>query len=229
MFEYSELIRHLAVKEFKLRYRNSALGFLWSLLNPLAMMIILTIVFSALLRTSIEKFPVFLLTALLVWRFFSIASSMALWSIIGNSSLVTKVYFPRWLLVLSSNLANLIGSSLEFIALFPLLIFLGMKLTFLTLLLPLILVIEFILIMGVSLPLSALNVYYRDVSQIWDLALQAGFFLCPIVYDIKLIPENYLFLYLLNPMTRIIQSVRKILYYNTLPTLSDFAIPLLSG
>ncbi|MEM4648246.1 MAG: ABC transporter permease [Candidatus Pacearchaeota archaeon] len=229
MFEYSELIKHLAVKEFKLRYRNSALGFLWSLLNPLAMMIILTIVFSALLRTSIEKFPVFLLTALLVWRFFSIASSMALWSIIGNSSLVTKVYFPRWLLVLSSNLANLIGSSLEFIALFPLLIFLGMKLTFLTLLLPLILVIEFILIMGVSLPLSALNVYYRDVSQIWDLALQAGFFLCPIVYDIKLIPENYLFLYSLNPMTRIIQSVRKILYYNTLPTLSDFAIPLLSG
>jgi len=229
LFKYNELLLNLTIKEFKLRYKNSILGFLWSLLNPLAMMIILTIVFSILLRVGIERFPVFLLTALLVWRFFSIATSMALWSIIGNSSLVTKVYFPRWLLVLSSNLANLIGSLLEFIAVFPLLLLLGMKLTFLTLLLPLMLIIEFILITGASLPLAALNVYYRDVAQIWDLTLQAGFFLCPIVYDVKLIPEKYLSLYLLNPMARIIQSVRKILYYNALPSLSDVAIPLISG
>jgi ABC-type polysaccharide/polyol phosphate export permease len=229
MFKHGELVRNLTVKEFKLRYRNSALGFLWSLLNPLAMMVILTVVFSTLLRAGIEKFPVFLLTALLTWRFFSISTSMALWSIIGNSPLVTKVYFSRWLLVLSSNLANLIGSTLEFIALFPLLIFLGMKLSFSTILLPAILAVEFLLITGVSLPLAALNVYYRDISQIWDLALQAGFFLCPIIYDVKLIPEPYLFPYSLNPMTRIIQSVRKILYYNTLPTLTDFAVPLVGG
>jgi len=192
-------------------------------------MSILTIVFSILLRIGIEKFPIFLLTALLVWRFFSIATSMALWSIIGNSPLVTKVYFPRWLLVLSSNLANLIGSSLEFLAFLPLLLFLGMKITFLALFLPLTLIIEFILIAGISLPLAALNVYYRDVSQIWDLALQAGFFLCPIVYDAKLIPEKYFFFYSLNPITRVIQITRKILYYNMLPTLSDFLIPLISG
>jgi len=107
LFQYNELVRNLTIKEFKLRYRNSVLGFVWYLLNPLAMIIILTLVFSTLLKSGIENFPVFLLTALLAWRFFSISTSMSLSSIIGNSPLVTKIYFPRWLLVLSSNLASL--------------------------------------------------------------------------------------------------------------------------
>jgi len=222
-------VRNLTIKEFKLRYRNSVLGFVWSLLNPLAMMIILTLVFSTLLRVGIENFPVFLLPALLAWRFFSISTSMSLSSVIGNSPLVTKIYFPRWLLVLSSNLANLIGSSLEFAALFPLLIFLGMKITYIALLLPVILVFEFILIIGVSLVLAPLNVYYRDVNQVWDIALQIGFFLCPIIYSISLIPERYVLAYSLNPMTRVIESIRKTLYYSTLPTLADFTIILVSG
>jgi len=229
LFQYTELVRSLTVKEFKLRYRNSVLGFFWSLLNPLAMMIILTLVFSTVLRTGIENFPVFLLTALLAWRFFSISTSMSLSSIIGNSPLVMKIYFPRWLLVLSTNLANLIGSSMEFAVLFPLLIFLGMKITPLALLLPVILVLEFLLIVGVSLILAPLNVYYRDFNQIWDITLQIGFFLCPIIYSISLIPERYTLAYSLNPMTRIIEAVRKILYYNTLPTLADFIIVLVSG
>jgi len=229
MIQHSELVRNLTIKEFKLRYRNSVLGFVWSLLNPLAMMIILTLVFSTLLRAGIENFPVFLLTALLAWRFFSISTSMSLSSIIGNSPLVTKIYFPRWLLVLSSNLANLIGSSLEFAALFPLLIFLGMKITYPVLLLPVILVLEFILINGVSLILAPLNVYYRDVNQIWDITLQAGFFITPIIYSINLIPQRYLIAYSLNPMARVVESIRKILYYNTLPTIEDFTIILASG
>jgi len=229
LLEYSELVRNLTIKEFKLRYRNSVLGFFWSLLNPLAMMIILTLVFSTLLRAGIENFPVFLLPTLLAWRFFSIGTSMSLWSIIGNSSLVTKVYFPRWLLILSSNLANLIGSSLEFAVLFPLLVFLGMKLTYLALLLPVILVFEFILIAGVSLILAPLNVYYRDINQIWDITLQIGFFLCPIIYSASLIPKRYLLAYSINPMTCVIESIRGILYYGTLPTPADFTIILVSG
>ena len=229
MFEYNELVRNLTIKEFKLRYRNSVLGFIWSLLNPLAMMIILTLVFSTLLRSGIENFPVFLLTALLAWRFFSISTSMSLSSIIGNGPLVTKIYFPRWLLVVSSNLANLIGSSLEFAALFPLLVLLGMKITYLVLLLPVILILEFILIIGVSLILAPLNVYYRDFNQIWDITLQIGFFLCPIIYSISLIPERYILAYSLNPMTRVVESIRRILYYNTLPTIADFIIVLVSG
>ncbi len=154
MFEYTELIKNLAIKEFKLRYRNSVLGFFWSLLNPLAMMVILSLVFSVLIKSGIDNFPVFLLPALLVWRFFSIGTTMSLGSILGNAPLVTKVYFPRYLLVLSSNLANLIGSTLEFAVLLPLLFFLGMNLSYLIFIVPVILILEFILIMGVSFLLS---------------------------------------------------------------------------
>ncbi len=229
MFEYRELIWILIKKDFKVRYRNSALGFLWSLLNPLAMMSILTLVFSTLLKAGIENFPLFLLPVLLSWRFFSISTSMSLWSVVGNAPLVTQVYFPRWLLVLSSNLANLIGSFLEFAALLPLMIVLGMKVTSLAFLLPVLLVVELVLISGISLPLAALNVYYRDINQIWDIVLQAGFFVCPIFYSMSLIPRRYTLVYSLNPLTRVIESMRKIFYENTLPTLDDLIIPLLSG
>lgn len=229
MIKYYELVKNLTIKEFKLRYRNSVLGFLWSLLNPLAMMFILTVVFSTLLKFGTENFPIFLLPALLTWRFFSISTSMSLTSIIGNSPLVTKVYFPRWLLILSSNLANLIGSSLEFVVLLPLLILFGMKITFLILLLPIFLAIEFILIFAISLPLAALNVYYRDIHQVWDIALQAGFFLTPIIYSINLIPDRFVVYYSLNPITRIIGSIRKLIYYNIMPTLFDFVVPIIGA
>ena len=229
MIKYYELVKNLTIKEFKLRYRNSVLGFLWSLLNPLAMMFILTVVFSTLLKFGTENFPIFLLPALLTWRFFSISTSMSLTSIIGNSPLVTKVYFPRWLLILSSNLANLIGSSLEFVVLLPLLILFGMKITFLILLLPIFLAIEFILIFAISLPLAALNVYYRDIHQVWDITLQAGFFLTPIIYSIDLIPDRFVVYYSLNPITRIIGSIRKLIYYNIMPTLFDFVVPIIGA
>jgi lipopolysaccharide transport system permease protein len=193
------------------------------------MLVILTLVFSTLLRAGIDNFSVFLLPALLAWRFFSIGTSMSLASILGNAPLVTKVYFPRWLLVLSSSLANLIGSSLEFAVLLPLLVFLGMKPTLLTMLLPVIIILELILILGISFLLSSLNVYYRDINQIWDIALQAGFFLTPIIYSSSLIPERYLPLYSLNPMMRIVESLRKILYHNILPTIEDLTIPLFIG
>ena len=229
MLEYAELINNLAVKEFKLRYRNSVLGFFWSLFNPLALLIILTLVFSVLLQVGIEDYPAFLLPALLAWRFFSIGTNMSLGSILGNVSLVTKVYFPRWLLVLSSNLANLIGTTLEFAVLFPLLILLGVKLTYLAFMIPVILILEFILIFGVSLLLASLNVYYRDFNQIWDIILQAGFFLTPIIYSANLIPSRYLFYYMLNPVSRIIVAIRKILYYGIMPSYEDLLIPLLGG
>jgi lipopolysaccharide transport system permease protein len=193
------------------------------------MMVILSLVFSVLVKSGIENFPVFLLPALLVWRFFSIGTTMSLGSILGNVPLVTKVYFPRYLLVLSSNFANLIGSTLEFVVLLPLLFLLGMSFSHLILLVPVILFLEFILIMGVSFLLASLNVYYRDINQVWDIILQAGFFLTPIIYSETLIPSRYLSIYMLNPVSRIIVAIRKILYYNTIPSFEDFLIPLLGG
>lgn len=223
---YIDEIVVLAQKDFKIRYRNSVLGFLWSLLNPLAYMLILTLVFKFLLRTTIPNFAAWILTGVLVWRFFALGTSGGLNSILGNAPLVSKVYLPRQILVLSNNLANFLGSSLEFLTLFPLLIFLGINMTVYILLLPIILFVEFLLIFGLSLGLSSLFLKYRDFYQIWDIALQLGFWLSPIVYDASLIPPRYSFVYSLNPVTRLIEFTRGIFLENTMPTAKDVFVLL---
>jgi len=229
MFESRELIWILVKKDFKIRYRNSALGFLWSLLNPLSMMVILTLVFSFLLKSGIQNFPVFVLAALLPWRFFSIGTMQSTGSIAGNASLVKKVYLPRHILVLTNNLASFVSFLIEFAALLPVMIALGMNVTLHILLLPAVMIIEFLLVLGISLALAALNVFYRDFYQIWEIALQLGFFLSPVFYDPNIIPERYRPYYSLNPMTRIVESTRKILLYNTIPAIFDLAVPAVAA
>jgi len=219
-----DVIIVLAQKDFKIRYRNSVLGFLWSLLNPLAYMVILTLVFSFLLRVNIPNFGAWVLIGLLVWRFFSIGTVQSLFSIVGNPSLVNKVYVPRFLIVLSNNLANFLSATLEFLVLFPLLVVLGIRLTAYALFLPVILMLEFLLVFGLSLLLSSINQRYRDFHQIWDIAIQLGFFLSPIVYAASLVPTRFQPIYSLNPVTRLIESARDILLLHRLPSLFDSAI-----
>jgi len=225
---YVDMMTVLAQKDFKIRYRNSVLGFLWSLLNPLAYMVILTLVFSLLLRVSIPNFAAWVLIGILVWRFFSIGTAQGLSTLVANPSLVSKVCIPRHVIVLSNNVANFLGSALEFLVLVPLLALLGVDLTAYALFLPVILVSEFLLVFGLSLSLSALNLRYRDFYQLWDIALQLGFFLSPIVYDASLIPSGFQLVYSLNPVTRLIESARDIFLLNKLPTLFDNAVILSS-
>jgi len=221
---YLDIVTVLAQKDFKVRYRNSILGFLWSLLNPLAYMAVLTLVFSLLLRVNIPDFAAWSLIGLLVWRFFSIGTGQGLFSIVGNPSLVSKVYVPRHLIVLSNNVANFLGASLEFVALLPLLVMLGVSLTAYVLFLPAIMIMEFLLIFGLSLSLSSLNLKYRDFYQLWDIALQLGFFLSPIVYNVNLIPERFRLMYSLNPITALIESVRSIFLLGQLPSAFDTGV-----
>lgn len=219
-----DVVTVLAQKDFKVRYRNSVLGFLWSLLNPLGYMVVLTLVFSFLLRVGIPNFAAWVLIGLLIWRFFSTGTAQGLQSIVSNPSLVSKVYVPRYLIVLANNLANLLGASMEFIALLPLLIVLGVDLTVSALYLPVILVLEFLLVFGLSLSLSSLNVRYRDFYQLWDIALQLGFFLSPIVYDASFVPERFRLVYSLNPVTRLIESARSVFLSHRLPSLFESGV-----
>lgn len=223
---YIDVITVLAQKDFKLRYKNSFLGFLWSLLNPLAYMLILTMVFSILLRVNVENFPAWVLVGLLIWRFFSIGTYQGLFSIVSNPALVSKVYLPRYLIVLSNNLANLFASSLEFVVLLPLLIILGVKFNIFVWYLPIILILEFCMIFGLSLALTSLNLKYRDFYQMWDIALQLGFFLSPIVYDTSLVPSRFRLLYSLNPVTRLIESTRTIFLSGSMPSVYDHMVIL---
>jgi lipopolysaccharide transport system permease protein len=225
---YRDMIVVLAQKDFKVRYKNSILGFLWALLNPLAYMVVLTFVFSTLFRVNIPNFAAWVLIGLLIWRFLSIATMQGLFSIIGNPSLVSSVHVPRHIIVLSNNVASFLGAALEFLIFLPVLVLLGVDLSILLLLLPVILTSEFLLVFGISLSLSSLYVRYRDLHEIWDIALQLGFFLSPIVYDANIVPARYQLLYSLNPVTRLVESARAILLLGRPPSLFD-AIAIVSS
>lgn len=215
LYGYRNLIRALAWGEFKQRYKNSILGYFWSLLEPLLMLAVLYVVFSNLMRIEVEYYQLFLLLGIILWSFFSRATSLGLSAIVGRPSLVQKIYFPRDILVISICITALLMSIFEsvvfvlFMAIFrvppsPTLVYV-----------PVILLIIFVFALGVSLAVAALNVYYRDVQFIWAVVLQAGFFATPILYPVTIFPEGLREVFLLNPMAHIIIEARNVIIYAT--------------
>jgi lipopolysaccharide transport system permease protein len=224
--EYRELIRILTVSDLKVKYQSSVLGFLWSLLNPLLMMLVLYVVFSNVFKFEDDSFALYLLIGIVGWRFLANGTMTSISAIVGKPSLVTKVYVPRQVLVLSTVLSSFVSSILEFSVLVPLLIFFGVDISINVLLFPVIHVAFLVLVYGLSLILASLYVYYRDLNQIWDVLLQAGFFLSPIVYPISIVPEKYLSYYMANPVTVTIEMYREVLLYSITPSATDMAFIL---
>ena len=227
--EYKELIKNLVISDLKTKYSSSVLGFAWSMLNPLLMMLVLYFVFSNVFKNTQEHFALYLLIGITTWRFFAMGTSVAMSSIVGKASLVTKIFIPREILTLSTVLSALVSSLLEFLVLIPLLVIFGVIPSLTIILFPLLHIMFFPIVYGISLALASLYVYYRDMNQIWDVLIQIGFFLSPIVYPLSLIPENYRFYYMLNPITRLIEMYRGVLLYNRLPGLMDLGIVIFSG
>ena len=211
------LLSQLVRKEIKLRYKRSALGILWSLIHPLAMMTIFTVVFSQFPRFDDLPVPyyAFFLSGYLPWVFFATTVSNSHASIIVNASLVKQVYFPRWLLPLASCLSNLVHF---LIALGLWTAYVAVALGGLSprlLLLPVVLAILLALLIGLALALSALNVFFRDVGQILDVLLQFLFFLTPIIYSLEFFPagnSRIVTLLSLNPMAQIVMLIRSALF-----------------
>ncbi|MDI6720608.1 MAG: ABC transporter permease [Methanomicrobiales archaeon] len=218
LVDYRDLIWNLTISDLRVKYQSSVLGFAWSLLNPLLMMLVLYFVFMNVFRFEQENFALYLLTGIIVWRFLANGTSMAMGSIVGRPGLVTKLYIPRQILVMSSVLSSFISSVLEFAVLIPLLFILGALVTPNILLFPFVHGIYFLIVYGASLILAALFVYFRDLNQVWDVVMQAGFFLSPIVYPVSIIPSEFLALYMLNPMTVLIETYREFLLYGVTPS-----------
>lgn len=217
------------VSDLKVRYKNSVLGFFWTLLNPLLMTVILWAVFVFLFKVDIPNFHVFLLIGLVAWRFFAIGTSTAMLNLVGKANLVKKVYFPREVLVFSSSLYALISSLLEFIAVFAVLVFSGIQLSFPILLFPVVLLLEFVLVYGVSLAISALYVYYRDMSNVWEVVLNAGFYLTPIFYSRDFIPSAYRFVLDFNPLAHLVELFRQVLLYAEFPSVMPVVFSVVFG
>ena len=222
LWQYRELTWNLTVVELKNRYQNTGLGFLWSLLSPLLMALVLYFVFRYLFDQG-PDFAACLLVGLMTWRFFAMGTTSSLYSILSKASLVTKVYIPRQILVLSNLLANLISSLLEFMVIIPILWAVSGSLPLTILLFPLVFLIYFWFVFGAGLFLAALYVYFRDVNQIWEVLVNILFFLSPIFYPMSAI-KGAMPIYLLNPLTEFIIIYRDLMVYGNLPSLYSLAL-----
>ncbi len=233
MFRYRDLVRNLVARDLKVRYKNSLLGIIWSMLNPLGMMLVFTVVFTILIpNNAIERFPVFLMCGLLPWNWFSGSVVGSIYSVVANASLVKKVYFPREVLPISVVFANLVHFILALVVLFGLMLFFRTPFTIWIALLPVLIVIQLLFTLGLAFFLSAVNVYYRDTAQIMDVMMLAWFFLTPIFYSADLIPQSKEIMgvmvpvqrlaYIVNPMASLIASYRVILYDAAPPAIDFF-------
>ncbi len=232
-----ELIKNLVARQLKVRYKNSFLGFFWSLFNPFFMMLIFWVVFSTIWkRFPIVNYKAYLICGLFPWYFFSGALSDSVNCIVGNVSLVKKVYFPRVILPLSAVLTNLVNFLLSLIVLFGMLIiwgltgsgfaWLGTNLLFL----PLVLLVEVLLALGLALFLAALNVFYRDTEHMLQVILFGGLFLTPAMYPYwLLIPGRFHTFYFMNPMAGVIKAYQDILWKGQAPELMHLVPGLLYG
>ena len=227
--DYRELIKILTISDLKVKYQSSVLGFAWSLLNPLLMMLVLYLVFNNVFKNSQEHFALYLLIGIVSWRFLANGTTTSMGAIVGKSSLVTKIFIPRQVLVLSSVLSSFISSLLEFLVLMILLLAFGVKISPNILFFPAVHIVYFIIVYGISLALAALYVYYRDLNQIWEVLMQLGFFVSPVCYSISTVPEKYLFYYMLNPVTLIMQIYRKSLLYAETPSAESLVYILLAA
>lgn len=215
LYGYRNLIWVLAWGDFKQRYKNSILGYFWSLLEPLLMLVVLYVVFSNLMRVQVEYYQLFLLLGIILWNFLSRATSMGLNAILGKPSMVQKIYFPREILVISSCITALLMSAFESLVFVAFMAAFQIPLSANLIYVPLILVLLFLVSLGLALALAALNVFYRDVQFIWAVVLQAGFFATPILYPIDIFPGGLRDIFLLNPVAHIIMAARDSIIYST--------------
>ena len=219
LWKYRFTLYNLIMKDFKIRYRNMALGFLWSLINPLVMVGILTFVFTMMFPGRQRALPVFLLVAIIPYNFLSISLSGSTTSIIDNTSLVKRVVFPRQILPMAIILSNLIHFFIQsgILIIFILAFHIAPNIYWFSL--PIFFAIQLVFIAGICMMCAALDVYYRDVRYIVESGLTVFFWLSPVLYPISYVPEKFLNIYLLNPMAGLITCYRDIILEGKLPDL----------
>ena len=205
LYNYREFLKTSIKKEFRGKYKKSFLGVLWSFLNPLFQLLIYALVFPFILKNNVENYTVFLIVALFPWNFFNLSIIQSAACIVTNGGIIKKVYFPREILPIATSTSNLINFLISSILVFLALFISGIGLTKAVVVLPLIILIQYILQLGLSFILSAITVYVRDVEYLINVLMMLAFYLSPIVYSADMIPSKYLPLFKLNPRFHIIK------------------------
>jgi ABC-2 type transport system permease protein len=224
LLEYTHLLAHMVRRDLTVRYKRSVFGFFWTMLNPLILMVILTVVFSTIFRFDIEHYETYFLSSYLVWGFFSqtTVTTMINLSLWGN--LMKRVRLPKSIFAVATTLSGLVNLVLACVPLLLIMLVVGAPISPAMLFLPVSFVIIGMFTLGVSLGLSALAVYFDDVSQMYQVGTIGWMYLTPIIYPISIIPERYLWLIQLNPLTQLFKLARYPIYQSSLPSLELTAV-----
>ena len=220
MWKAKGILFNFAISDLKIRYRNSILGVLWSFVEPLLLLTVLFVVFSTMFKFEIPNFPIYLLLGIVCYRFFQNGTTLALNSLTNRSTTVTQIYFPRSIPGLSAGVTSAIMLVCE-LAVFGIFMASFQFIPPITiLLLPLVLALELLLVFGIALPLSVLNVKFKDTEFMWGVVVSAGFFLTPIFYQFDMLPEMIRNVLQFSPMVQIVTMAHHVVLYGTLPSIN---------
>lgn len=220
----THLLRNLVHRDLTVRYKRSVVGFFWTMLHPLLLVVILTMVFSTVFRFAVPRYEVYVLAALLPWTFFAQTTVGSMASLAWNGALMKRVRVPKSIFVLSSVLAGLVNLALSYLPLLLIMIVRGAPITPAIAFLPVSLLILAVFTYGVSLMLSALAVYFIDVREMFAVALTALMYFTPVIYPMEVIPAQFRRFFELNPLLYFMRIVRAPVYEGTLPGLEALAI-----
>jgi lipopolysaccharide transport system permease protein len=213
VWEYRELLYFLVWRDLKVRYKQTVLGALWIILQPVVSIVVFSLLFGGLLKvpSGDVPYPIFAYAALLPWNYFASSLSRSSTSVVGSAHLITKVYFPRLIIPIAGVLSGLVDFAIAFLVLIGLMVYYGVAPTMAVVWLPALLLLAMLTALGFGLWLSALNVRFRDVNYIIPYLIQVWMYLTPVIYGSTLIPERFRFLLGLNPMTGVVEGFRWVL------------------
>ncbi len=218
IYEYRTMIGSLIRRDLRGRYKGSVLGFAWTFLNPLLQLGVYTVVFSLIMRAGIKDYYLFLFVALIPWLFFSTSVSAGASCVMTQKEMVKKIYFPREVLPIAHVTSQLINMLFSFIVVFAVLCISGKGLSaYVLLYLPVIIIAEYLLALSITMIVSAVTVYLRDLEHVLVIFTMAWQFLTPVMYSIDMVPDEMRSIFNMNPMTPIIVAYRDVLYYKKAP------------
>lgn len=227
--KYGPLLYELVLRDIKIKYRRSVLGVLWTVLNPLLMMMILYVVFSKLFRFEIDNYAIYILSGQVLFNYYQMATTDAMMAILGNASLIKKIYLPKYILVLAKIMSGAVNLAASFAALMIVIVATGGKITLIFFLAALPLICLIFYAMGVGLILASYTVRFRDIQHLYSVFCMGLFYLTPVIYPFSILPDYMKRVIYYNPLTRMLDTFRTIVMENQFPAAEDLVFCLVNA
>jgi ABC-2 type transport system permease protein len=224
LIQYRDLLRQFIISSIKVRYKRSLLGIIWTLLNPLLTMLVLTLVFSNVFRITIQHYPAYALSGLIIWNFFANTTSISMQGLISSGGLLNRIYVPKSIFTVSAIGSELINLTLSLIPLFAIALVIGMKIEPAVLVMPLAVILLVIFALGVGLILATAAVYFADIVPFYSVILTLWMYSTPIIYPPEILPSQFAWILKFNPMYYFVMLFRRPLYEGTVPPLNEWLL-----